>query len=101
MADLIATRLEEDIVFGVGLGCKGVVEILVEPLVPGGETAGMIAFVENMFRGRQSGAVATIDLPPGDDVLPDRPNAEAVERNCLSCHSSETDRQPRGIFGNG
>jgi hypothetical protein len=23
-------------------------------------------------------------------VLPDRPNAEAVDRNCLSCHSSET-----------
>ncbi len=54
------TTLEEDIVFGVGLGCKGVVEILVEPLVPGSEPAGMIAFVENMFRRRQSGAVATI-----------------------------------------
>ena len=37
-----------------------------------------------------AGEVATIDLPPGDDVLPDRPNAEAVDRNCLSCHSSET-----------
>ena len=37
-----------------------------------------------------TGEVATIDLPPGDDVLPDRPNAEAVDRNCLSCHSSET-----------
>ena len=34
--------------------------------------------------------VATIDLSPGNDVLPDRPNAEAVDRNCLSCHSSET-----------
>jgi hypothetical protein len=37
-----------------------------------------------------AGAVASIDLPPGDDVLPDRPNAEAVDRNCLSCHSTET-----------
>jgi len=37
-----------------------------------------------------AGAVATIDLPPGDEVLPDRPNAEAVDRNCLLCHSSET-----------
>jgi len=34
--------------------------------------------------------VATIELPPGDDVLPDRPNAEAVDRNCLLCHSTET-----------
>jgi hypothetical protein len=37
-----------------------------------------------------AGTVASIDLPPGDDVLPDRPNAEAVDRNCLSCHSTET-----------
>jgi hypothetical protein len=37
-----------------------------------------------------AGAVASVDLPPGDDVLPDRPNAEAVDRNCLSCHSTET-----------
>jgi hypothetical protein len=36
------------------------------------------------------GETATIDLPPGDDVLPDRPNAEAVDRNCLLCHSTET-----------
>ncbi len=36
-----------------------------------------------------AGAAASIDLPPGDDVLPDRPNAEAVDRNCLSCHSPE------------
>jgi predicted transglutaminase-like cysteine proteinase len=37
-----------------------------------------------------NGQIAKIDLPPGDDVLPDRPNAEAADRNCLSCHSIET-----------
>jgi hypothetical protein len=37
-----------------------------------------------------AGQTATIELPPGDDVLPDRPNAESVDRNCLSCHSTET-----------
>jgi hypothetical protein len=36
------------------------------------------------------GETAAIDLQPGDDVLPDRPNAEAVDRNCLLCHSTET-----------
>ncbi len=36
------------------------------------------------------GDTARIELPPGDEVLPDRPNAEAVDRNCLSCHSTET-----------
>jgi len=37
-----------------------------------------------------AGETVRIELPPGDDVLPDRRNAEAVDRNCLSCHSSET-----------
>jgi len=37
-----------------------------------------------------NGQVASINLPAGDDVLPDRPNAEAADRNCLSCHSAET-----------
>jgi hypothetical protein len=37
-----------------------------------------------------AGQTATIELPPGDDVLPDRLNAEAVDRNCLLCHSTET-----------
>jgi hypothetical protein len=36
------------------------------------------------------GQTAMIELPPGDDVLPDRLGAEAVDRNCLSCHSTET-----------
>ncbi len=33
---------------------------------------------------------ARVELPPGDDIFPDRPNAEAADRNCLSCHSTET-----------
>jgi len=37
-----------------------------------------------------AGETVRIELPPGDDVLPDRRNAEAVDRNCLSCHSTET-----------
>jgi hypothetical protein len=37
-----------------------------------------------------TGETARIELPPGDDVLPDRRHAEAVDRNCLSCHSTET-----------
>ncbi|HEX4504121.1 MAG TPA: cytochrome c [Alphaproteobacteria bacterium] len=37
-----------------------------------------------------TGETARIELPPGDDVLPDRRYAEAADRNCLSCHSTET-----------
>lgn len=39
---------------------------------------------------KMSGDVVRIALPPGDDILPDRRYAEAVDRNCLSCHSTET-----------
>ena len=31
----------------------------------------------------------SIELPAGDDVFPDRRGAEAADRNCLSCHSTE------------
>jgi hypothetical protein len=37
-----------------------------------------------------AGETVRIELPPGDDLLPDRRNAEAVDRNCLTCHSAET-----------
>jgi hypothetical protein len=37
-----------------------------------------------------TGETARIELPPGDDIFPDRPNAEAADRNCLSCHSTDT-----------
>ena len=48
-----------------------------------------------LAKGKKASAAMTgdtvrIELPPGDDLLPDRRNAEAVDRNCLSCHSTET-----------
>jgi hypothetical protein len=50
------------------------------------------ALAEGKHKAAQgkTGGTARIELPPGDDVLPDRPYAEAVDRNCLSCHSTET-----------
>ena len=54
------TTSEEDVVFGVGLGCKGVLEILVESVGHGNKSVNLIAFVESIFRRRQAGAVATI-----------------------------------------
>jgi hypothetical protein len=51
-----------------------------------------MAAAKNKHKAAQpmAGETARIELPPGDDVLPDRRNAEAVDRNCLSCHSTET-----------
>ena len=54
------TTAEEDLVFGAGMGCKGTVHILVEPVLPGSPAAGLIQFVNHLFQRRQSGAVATV-----------------------------------------
>jgi hypothetical protein len=31
----------------------------------------------------------SVEMPKNDDIFPDRPGAEALDRNCLGCHSSE------------
>jgi hypothetical protein len=31
----------------------------------------------------------TIDLPPGDGMFPNRPGADAINNNCLACHSAD------------
>ncbi|MGA2556067.1 MAG: XdhC family protein [Verrucomicrobiota bacterium] len=54
------TTAEEDLVFGAGLGCKGAVHILVEPVEPGSPAAGLIQFVNRLFQQRKSGALATV-----------------------------------------
>jgi xanthine dehydrogenase accessory factor len=54
------TSAEEDIVFGAGLGCKGAVHILVEPLRPGSAADESIRFLRGIFERRQSGVVVTV-----------------------------------------
>lgn len=55
------TTLEEDVLFGVGLGCKGVIEILVEPISRAAEklrlveevfTTGKSATIRHQFQGQ-------------------------------------------------
>jgi hypothetical protein len=31
----------------------------------------------------------SVDLPPGDDMFPDGPGADAIDNNCLACHSAD------------
>ncbi len=58
------TSTEEDLVFGVGLGCKGVVRILVEPVESRADgvsgASNLLHFISNLFEKRQSGVVATV-----------------------------------------
>jgi xanthine/CO dehydrogenase XdhC/CoxF family maturation factor len=49
----------EDIVFGLGLGCNGIVQVLIEPVTAGDET-GMLAFLGACVSRRQMGRIATI-----------------------------------------
>jgi len=31
----------------------------------------------------------SVDLPPGDDMFPNGPGVDAVNNNCLACHSAD------------
>lgn len=62
----------EDIVFGLGLGCNGIVQVLIEPLTAGDET-GLLAFFAACVARRQMGRIVTIfqseNVPLGTRVL--------------------------------
>lgn len=61
----------EDIVFGLGLGCNGIVQVLIEPLVAGDE-AGFGSFLTECLEQRFAGKVATVFHTAGaaDAVAP-------------------------------
>ncbi len=62
----------EDIIFGLGLGCNGIVQVLIEPLTVGEEN-GLLAFFAACVARRQTGRIATIfqseNVPIGARVL--------------------------------
>lgn len=54
------TTSDDDIVFGVGLGCKGVITILIEPIRPPGQGLDFIGFAKACLVGRATGTAATV-----------------------------------------
>ncbi|HET7157662.1 MAG TPA: XdhC family protein [Burkholderiales bacterium] len=54
------TTSDDDIVFGVGLGCKGVITILIEPIPKEVHEADFIAFAKSCLQTRATGIVATV-----------------------------------------
>jgi xanthine/CO dehydrogenase XdhC/CoxF family maturation factor/CTP:molybdopterin cytidylyltransferase MocA len=50
---------DDDIVWGFGLGCNGIVDVLIEPLSHNGER-GQIAFLTECLHHRQVGVLATV-----------------------------------------
>jgi len=54
------TRGREDIVWGLGLGCNGVVRILIESLAIDGHGAKALQFARECFSSRSKGVIATL-----------------------------------------
>lgn len=54
------TRGDEDIVWGLGLGCNGVVRVLLESLHEGGAGARTLEFIGERLRARERGVMATV-----------------------------------------
>jgi xanthine dehydrogenase accessory factor len=54
------TRRSEDIVWGLGLGCNGVVRILLESLHAGSEGERALGFIKDCLEARKGGVLATV-----------------------------------------
>ncbi|MGZ5234204.1 MAG: XdhC family protein, partial [Burkholderiales bacterium] len=70
------TTSDDDIVFGVGLGCKGVITILIEPIRRKNGGVDFLEFAKSCLEERTAGAVATVvrvhgraDAKPGSRLL--------------------------------
>lgn len=54
------TTSDEDIVFGVGLGCRGIIKVLIEPVTPQRADPDLVTFIVRCIDRRQTGVVATV-----------------------------------------
>lgn len=54
------TTSDEDIVFGVGLGCRGIIRVLIEPVTPEPADPDLVDFIRTCIEQRQTGVAATV-----------------------------------------
>jgi xanthine/CO dehydrogenase XdhC/CoxF family maturation factor len=59
---------DDDIVWGLGMGCNGVVEILIEPVNDDGKDD-LLRFLAECSAGQRSGAMATVVLRQGETEI--------------------------------
>lgn len=76
---LYDTTSDEDVIFGVGLGCKGIITILIEPIGPAGQGVDFIAFAKQCLEQRIPGTCATVIRTDGE--TPAKPGQRVVTRN--------------------
>lgn len=60
------TTGDEDIVFGVGLGCRGIIRVLIEPVTPTRADPDLPDFIKSCLECRQTGVVATVIRVEGE-----------------------------------
>ncbi|HEX6062705.1 MAG TPA: XdhC family protein [Longimicrobiales bacterium] len=70
------TTSDEDILFGVGLGCRGIIRVLIEPVTPRPAQPDLVRYIQDCLAARQSGVIATVigvegtvDVAPGARVM--------------------------------
>lgn len=76
---LYDTTSDDDIVFGVGLGCKGVINILIEPVQPPGVGVDFIGFAKRSLDERIPGLSATVVRTEGETTA--KPGSRVVMQN--------------------
>ncbi|HET9663325.1 MAG TPA: XdhC family protein, partial [Burkholderiales bacterium] len=54
------TTSDEDILFGVGLGCRGIIRVLIEPITPEPAQPDLIGYIRHCLAKRENGVVATV-----------------------------------------
>ena len=75
---LYDTTSDDDVIFGVGLGCKGIITILIEPIRPPGDGTDFIAFARGCLEERIAGVAATVIRVEGTTEV--KPGARLVSR---------------------
>jgi xanthine dehydrogenase accessory factor len=54
------TTSDEDILFGVGLGCRGIIRVLIEPITPEPARPDLVRYIRDCIAARRTGVVATV-----------------------------------------
>ncbi|MGQ0749059.1 MAG: XdhC family protein [Betaproteobacteria bacterium] len=54
------TTSDEDILFGVGLGCRGIIRVLIEPITPEPARPDLVRYIKECIAARRTGVVATV-----------------------------------------
>lgn len=54
------TTSDEDIVFGVGLGCRGIIKVLIEPVTAKPADPDLVEFIRHCIENHEHGTIATV-----------------------------------------